>query len=93
MQIVLWYVLVNHESLGAFIDGYDVSGPADVFLPEVDRLLYEYIKLILSIIFGRAEEKERTKKYNTAHPHVLEESIARQQGPNAFPNLYIYNAQ
>lgn len=42
MQKILWYLVVNHHAVGSYIDGYDVSGPADKFMATVDRELYVF---------------------------------------------------
>eukprot|EP01126_Amoeba_proteus_P061631 TRINITY_DN8295_c0_g1_i2.p1 TRINITY_DN8295_c0_g1~~TRINITY_DN8295_c0_g1_i2.p1 ORF type:complete len:116 (+),score=17.30 TRINITY_DN8295_c0_g1_i2:238-585(+) len=54
----MWYILVNTESVKNFIDGYDKSGPAPLFMGKIDELLQVQIERFerLLIIMIRSKE-------------------------------------
>eukprot|EP01128_Nolandella_sp_AFSM9_P001045 TRINITY_DN11154_c0_g1_i1.p1 TRINITY_DN11154_c0_g1~~TRINITY_DN11154_c0_g1_i1.p1 ORF type:complete len:539 (+),score=55.13 TRINITY_DN11154_c0_g1_i1:88-1704(+) len=54
MQKLMWYMVVHEQSIGAFIDGYDVSGTAHDFMTAVDDSLQL--------------EKEITRAHTRLHP-------------------------
>lgn len=39
MQKIMWYILVHTSHVKNFIDGYDKSGPAPLFMVRIDELL------------------------------------------------------